>query len=363
MRRLLAAVAITAALLPSAACGLTGGPAMTTVTAHFDRAVGLYRHSDVRVLGVKIGEVTSIVPEGRTVKVTIRYDRTYKVPADAQAVVIAPSIVSDRYVQLTPVWRSGPTLADGVDIGVDRTAIPVELDQIYAALDSLNRALGPEGANKNGALSDLINTGAKNLDGNGALLNSTLRNLSQAVGTLAEHRNDLFGTITGLATFSTALAQSDQTVRTFNADLADVSGQLAAERDSLATAVRSLAVALGEVSTFVKQNKNDLTANVRDLASITSVLTKQQKSLAEFLDNSPTALSNLQLAYNPRSGTLDTRDNNANTLTPQGALCSLLTALGQKGLCAQLGAAQPTGPAPAVPGRDLTLGGLLGGGR
>ncbi len=364
-RRLRLAAIVVAALLPTAACGLVGGPATNTLTAHFDRAVGLYKNSDVRILGVKIGQVTSIVPEGRTVKVTMRYDRSYKIPADAEAVIIAPSIVSDRYVQLTPVWRTGPTLPDGVDIGVSRTAIPVELDQIYAALDSLNQALGPNGVNKNGALSDLIATGAKNLKGNGALLNGTLRDLSLAVGTLADHRSDLFGTITGLAQFSSTLAASDGTVRTFNADLADVAGQLAAERTDLATAVRSLAVALGEVSTFVKQNKADLTANVKDLASVTNVLVKQQKSLAEFLDNAPTALSNLQLAYNPRSGTLDTRDNNGSTLTPQGALCSLLMTLGQpKSLCLQLGAPLTAGSAPSsATGRDLTLGGILGSSR
>ncbi len=268
-------------------------------------------------------------------------------------------------MQLSPVWRTGPALADGVDLGVDRTAIPVELDQIYAALDSLNRALGPNGANRNGALSDLIATGAKNLQGNGQLLNNTLRDLSLAVGTLSDHRNDLFGTITSLAQFSTTLAQSDGTVRAFNADLADVAAQLAAEKDNLATAVRSLALALGEVSTFVKQNKADLTANVKDLASVTNVLVKQQKSLAEFLDNAPTALSNLQLAYNPRSGTLDTRDNNGSTLTPQGALCSLLMTLGQpKSLCLQLGAPLTAGSAPSsATGRDLTLGGILGSSR
>ena len=98
-------------------------------------------------------------------------------------------------------------------------------------------------------------------------------------------------------------------MRAFNGDLASVAAQLAGERTDLATAVKQLSVALGEVASFVKENKTNLTANVTDLASVTKVLVKQKRALQEFLDTAPTALSNLQLAYNPKSGTLDTRDN------------------------------------------------------
>ena len=115
----------------------------------------------------KIGQVTKITPEGTKVHLDMEYDASYKIPADAKAVVVAPSIVSDRYVQLTPVWTSGPVLADKASIGLYRTAVPVELDQIYSNLDQLNQDLGPNGANKNGALSDLLQVGAENLKGNG----------------------------------------------------------------------------------------------------------------------------------------------------------------------------------------------------
>ncbi|MCU1693278.1 MAG: hypothetical protein JWM64_2369 [Frankiales bacterium] len=372
-----------------AGCGLTGGPELKTLTAHFDKTVGVYVHNDVRMLGVKIGEVTAIEPEGRSVRIDMTYDSQYRVPAEAKAVLIAPSIVSDRYVQLTPVYESGPLLADGADIPLEDTAVPVELDQIYSSLDKLNIALGPKGANKGGALSDLLKVGRENLEGNGDLLGSTLTDLSTAVGTLSDQRGDLFDTVRNLQDFTTTLARSDNTVRQFNGDLADVAAQLEGEKESLALAVKQLGVALSEVATFVRDNKKDLTANVKDLASVTRVLVTQKTALEEFLDTSPTALSNLQLAYNPRSGTLDTRDNNsngqANLSTP---LCGLLLAAGQpQSVCDAITSQLPNLPAvpalpapPALPGasgttgaakpgaapavsRDLTLGGLLGAGR
>jgi phospholipid/cholesterol/gamma-HCH transport system substrate-binding protein len=348
-------------------CGL-GEEDVVTVSARFDRAVGVYVNSDVRVLGVKIGKVNSITPDGDDVLVEFQYDADTKVPADAKAVLVAPSIVSDRYVQLTPVWTSGPTLEDGAELGTDRTAVPVELDAIYSSLDQLNRSLGPDGANKDGALSDLIDTGAKNLEGNGELLNAALRDLSLAVGTLSSQRDDFFGTIRNLQDFTTTIAQSDATVRRFTSDLADVSAQLNDQKADLAAAVRALSVALGEVATFVRANSEDLTANVKNLADVTQVLVKQKRAFEEFLDNTPTALSNLQLAYNPESGTLDTRDNNESQGqdNPIGVLCNLLLTVGAPGtdaLCASLPSAAPagtrTGPAPTGVQRDLTLGGIL----
>lgn len=363
-RRVLALAALGALLAATAGCGMGGGKTKR-FSADFDRAIGVYVHSDVRVLGVRIGEVTKIVPKGTKVRIEMQYDASYKIPQDAKAVIVAPSIVSDRYVQLTPVWTSGPTLDSGVHLGLERTAVPVELDQIYSNLDTLNQALGPNGANRNGALADLIAVGAKNLDGNGKRLNTTLTGLSGAVKTLADNRSELFGTIANLQQLTTTLARNDAAVRAFNLDLAAVAAQLDAERDDLAVAIRQLALALGEVATFVKQNKADLEANVSGLASVTSVLVKQRRALREFLDTAPTALSNLQLAYNSTSGTLDTRDNSNAQGGPAGLICNLLALTGQSptecnSILGGMRATPRSAPGSSAPDmRDLTLGGIL----
>ena len=324
-RRALGLLVALTALAATAGCGL-GGDDTRTLSAHFSRAVGVYPNSDVRVLGVKIGKVTKITPEGDTVRVDMEYDAEYKLPADAKAVVVAPSIVSDRYVQLTPAYTGGAVLASGSSLAVDRTQVPLELDEIYADIDKLNQALGPNGANKDGALSDLLKVSAQNLEGNGEQLGTTLADFSKAVETLSNQRDDLFGTIRNLQDFTTTIANSDATVRRFNTDLADVSKQLADERQDLALAVKQLSVALGDVATFVRDNRQSLTSNVEGLAEVTKVLVDQKTALEEFLDTAPTALSNLQLAYNPASGTLDTRDNGPAQLEgmPLAVLCPVL---------------------------------------
>jgi phospholipid/cholesterol/gamma-HCH transport system substrate-binding protein len=324
MRKLLALVAVGIVL--AVIVGVVADSRVPTLrlVAHFTRTVGVQAGSEVRVLGVKIGDVVSVHPEGRTVRVELRYDARYAIPADAQAVIVPPSIVSDRYVQLTPAYTSGPRLSDRADIPVDRTVVPLELDDIYRALDEFNKALGPDGANANGDLSKLIDTAKANLEGNGANLGATLDNLSQALSTLANGRQDLFGTIANLQQFTTMLARSDAQVRQFNQQLATVSQQLAAERDDLAAALHSLAAALADITSFVKDNRAELTANVSALADLTGVLVRQQQAIVNVLDVAPLALSNLNLAYNSRSGTIDTRDNVLGPYDPASFVCSLM---------------------------------------
>ncbi|HVM27303.1 MAG TPA: MCE family protein [Mycobacteriales bacterium] len=331
-RRAVGLVVALAALAATAGCGAFGSDTKT-LTARFDRAVGVYEASDVRILGVRIGQVTAIEPEGDAVRVEMEYDAQYDIPADAQALVVAPSIVSDRYVQLTPAYTGGPVLASGSTLDVDRTDVPLELDEIYKSLDDLNLALGPQGANRDGALSDLIAVSADNLEGNGELLGTTLEDFSQFVETLSDSRDDLFGTVNNLQQFTSTIAGSDATVRAFNRDLALVADQLAGEREDLARAVQQLGIALGDVAVFVRENRESLSTNVAELAEVTRVLVDQKVALEEFLDTAPGALSNLQLAYNPSSGTLDTRDNGISETendleggTPLPVLCSLLRA-------------------------------------
>jgi ABC-type transporter Mla subunit MlaD len=230
-------------------------------------------------------------------------------------------------------------------VPLERTATPVELDQVYGALDQLSADLGPNGANKNGALSDLIDVGAKNLDGNGAALNRTLKGFSQAVETLADHRDDLFSSMDNLQTFTSALATIDAQVGQFNQNMAAVADQLAQERQDLASAITLLNKALADVAGFVEQNRTLLTTNVNRLADVTLALVQQRQALAEVLDVAPAALGNLSHAYNPDYGTLDTRDNSVGSTAPEVIVCQILAATGRVTI-ANLPVPNPTLPVP-----------------
>jgi virulence factor Mce-like protein len=294
-------------------------------TAVFNGVVGLYEDNDVRVLGVKVGHVDSVEPQGDLVRVDMLVDRDVTIPSTAKAVIVAPSLVSDRYVQFTPAYTGGPAMAEGTVLPRERTATPLEVDDLYASLNRVSTSLGPNGANKNGALSDLLDTLAANAKGNGKALNDTITQLGQLGETLSGSDEDLFGTVDNLQKFTSALAASDDQVNLFNEQAADVSRFLADERGDLAAAVRQLGIALGSVQKFINDNRSHIKSNVDKLASVTKVLVDQRAALSEVLDIAPVALSNIINSYNGSSGTLDARaDLNELAQPPIVMLCNMV---------------------------------------
>jgi phospholipid/cholesterol/gamma-HCH transport system substrate-binding protein len=280
-----------------------------TLTAHFPRTISIYEGSEVKVLGVPVGNVEKVTPSGTDVVVEMHYDADVEVPADAQAVIVAPSIVGDRYVQLTPVYESGPKLPDGATLEGQATAVPLELDEIYSSLDRLNVALGPNGANRNGALNDLLETTAENFGGEGAQFHQTIKDFSELSQTLDDNKDELFGSARELEGFISTLATNDQTVRQFNQSLSNVSDMLSGEKEELAAALHNLSVGLADVATFVRDNRDILGKNIEHINRFAKVLVKQRTALDETLRDAPVALNNLALTYNPQAGTLDTNAN------------------------------------------------------
>lgn len=301
---------VVIALVAAALLTMVGGDDSKRLVAHFPRTVSLYEGSEVRVLGVPIGTVEKVTPSGTDVEVTMAYDADIDLPADARAALVAPSIVGDRYVQITPVFEEGDeVMADNTELELAQTAVPIELDQIFESLDTLNVALGPNGANENGALSDLLAVTADNFEGQGANFNSTLQNFAKLSDTLANNKEELFGSAEQLGKFIETLAENDQTVRDFNQSLADVSGLLKGEREELAASLKNLSTAMTEVSSFVTDNREILGRNIKGLNRVSKVLAKQRDALDTVLKVGPLALNNLALTYNPQAGTLDTRAN------------------------------------------------------
>jgi phospholipid/cholesterol/gamma-HCH transport system substrate-binding protein len=316
-RAALIAVGVALAAALGGALLVLSRPDGVRLTAYFDQAVGVYSGSDVRILGVRVGKIDSVRPQGQRVRVTLSVNHGVDVPAGAAAVVVAPSVVADRYIQLTPAYTGGPRLADHAVIPSTRTATPVEIDQLFDSIDRLTKALGPNGANSKGALSDALSTGAANLLGNGKDIGDAIRNFGQATKTLSGSQDDLFTTLTNLQKFTTMLKGNDGQVRTAEEQLASVNGFLADDRANLGSALRDLATALSEVQRFIDENRARLKSNVGKLASITQTLVNQRRSLAEALDAVPLALDNVLNAYDPVHQTLTGRgDLNELSLGP-----------------------------------------------
>lgn len=303
----------------------------THLTAYFEQFKGIYVGDDVTVRGVPVGRVTAVEPQRDTVKVELEVDEDVHLPADVRAAVVAQSVVSVRSIVLGPVGGDGPPLEDGAVIPQSRTAIPVEWDDVKNQLVELATVLGPKGANAKGATSELVSAGAKFLEGQGGSLNSTIRDMSEAMSTLSDNRGDLFATVRNLQVFITALKGSDTQVRLFNRRLATVAASLNADRRSLTGALTGLDRAFKDVNTFVKSNREVALATLRELRSTTSLLAQNRQNVADLLQVAPTGMSNFYNIVDPRgtNGPLITGALAANNLqAPAQIICGALLAMG-----------------------------------
>ncbi|MGW6333793.1 MCE family protein [Nocardia rhamnosiphila] len=278
--------------------------APNTIRAVFGTATAIYPGDDVRVSGVKVGTIAGIEPHGTTVEMALRIDRDVDIPAEAGAVIVAQSLVDSRYVQLTPAYRgAGETMPDGAVIPLERTAVPVEWDEIKTQLTRLATELGPDGDTSSGPAGRFIDSAADALAGNGDKLRQVLAQLSGVGRVLATGSGDIADTIKNLQIFVTALRDSNVQIVQFQNRLATLTSVLDSSRSDLDAALNNLAVAVGEVQRFVSENRDKASEQVGRLADVTQNLVDNRGELEELLHIFPTSLANFYNIYNPDTGT------------------------------------------------------------
>ncbi|HZQ30683.1 MAG TPA: MCE family protein [Mycobacterium sp.] len=274
-----------------------------TITAYFTTTTAIYPGDDVRVSGVKIGSIASIEPVGTQTKMTIHVDRNVPIPANAKAVIVAQNLVAARYLQLAPAYRGGgPKMADGAVIPEDRTAVPVEWDEVKDQLMRLSTELGPNSKVSTPAIARFIDSAANALQGNGDKLRQTLAELSGVGRILANGSGNIADIIKNLQIFVTALRDSDQQIVQFNNRLATLTSVVDDNRSDLDAALSDLSVAVGDIKRFIAGSRDQTSEQIRSLASVTQVLVDHQMDLKNILHLAPTSFANFYNIYNPDTG-------------------------------------------------------------
>jgi phospholipid/cholesterol/gamma-HCH transport system substrate-binding protein len=228
------------------------------------------------------------------------------IPADAKAVIVAQNLVAARYVQLTPAYRtSGPVMADGAVIPVERTAVPVEWDEVKTQLMRLATDLGPNSKVSTPSVARFIDSAANALDGgNGEKLRQALAELSGVGRILANGSGNIVDIIKNLQTFVTALRDSNTQIVQFNNRLATLTSVVNDSRSDLDAALTDLSTAVGEVQRFIAGSRDQTSEQIARLADVTQVIVDKHMALENVLHIAPNALANFYSDYNPDTGTI-----------------------------------------------------------
>lgn len=331
--RAILAVGLTAVLVAGVALVVrdVGHANRVVVVGFFDNSTGLYPGDDVRIRGVRVGEVTAIEPQPLRTRITFWVDARHRVPADANAVILAPQLVTGRAIALTPPYTGGPAMASGAVIPQDRTAVPVEWDDVRAQLERLTAMLQPTEPGGVSTLGALINTAADNLRGQGGDIRETVVELSRAISILSDRSGDVFGTIRNLSTLVTALQGSSDLLGELNVNLAAVTGLLADDPDEIGRAVEDLNAVIGDVGDFVAENRQPVGTAAEKLQSITGAVTDSLDDLKQTLHIAPTVAANFNNIYEPANGSLTGELMINNFANPLAFLCGAIQAASRMG--------------------------------
>jgi phospholipid/cholesterol/gamma-HCH transport system substrate-binding protein len=305
----------------------------TTVVAYFPQALALYPGDKVQIMGVRVGSVDKIEPAGDKMKITFHYEKKYKVPANASASILNPSLVASRTIQLSPPYTGGPVMEDGAVIPIERTQVPVEWDELRNSISRILPGLGPTPEQPKGPLGDLIESAANGFAGKGKQLNETLNGLSEAVSALNEGRGDFLAIVRSLASFVNALHGSDQQFVALNDDLASFTNKFTRTDKEAANALRDLNSVLAITRKFVNDNGEELVHDINNLAAVTTAVVQPEprEGLEAFLHVFPHLVANVSNFYAPAEGSVTGIVELPNFANPMQFICSAIQAASRLG--------------------------------
>ena len=317
--------------------------ANNTVVAYFPEANALYSGDRVEIMGIRVGSVDKIEPAGDKMKVTFHYANKYKVPANASAVILNPTLVASRSIQLEPPYKGGAVLANNAVIPEERTQVPTEWDQLRDSVANVITKLGPTKEQPKGPFGDVITAYADGLAGKGKQINTTLNSLSRALTALNQGRGDFFAVVKSLALFVNALHQDDQQFVALNTNLAQFTGRLTHSDSDLANAIQQFDGLLSTLRPFLDKNAEVLTHDIDNLDKVTTTVVQPEplNGLETGLHVYPTLAANLSEIYHPSHGAVVSIPAIPNFTNPMQFFCSMIQAGSRLGyqesaeLCAQ----------------------------
>ena len=260
------------------------------LTAEFDDVTGLADGDDVKIAGVKVGQVNSIdtTDDGRA-SVTFSIDEGVQVPPDSEAAVRWRNLLGQRIVYLYPGVGEGH-LADGDEITHTRDV--VDIGALIDELGGVVGAIDPEQFNA------LITAVAGAVDGNEARVGDLLDSAGSLLTVLADRDETIQGLLEDFNTVSAALASRDQQVRTMVENLTLLTQAFAENEDLVDSTLTELGAYSSDLRTVLTGNESELGDIVTSLDQVGDIVVDRADDVEASLANLPEALEALFVVTN-----------------------------------------------------------------
>lgn len=242
-----------------------------TYHAMFTEAGGLKVNDEVRIAGVRVGKVDEIALAGDEVRVSFKVDDAADFGPDTRAAIKVKTILGSMFLALEPA--GGGQLDEGATIPAARTSSPFDVVEAFEGLASTSEQIDTDQlAESLTTLADLTRNTPEEFRG-------ALSGLSRLSANIAEKDTQLNTLLVNLERVSTVLDERDEDIIALMEDSDVLFRALVARRDAVHDLLVSSTRLSKELTTLIRQSREDLKPALAHLENVIAVLNKNEDNL------------------------------------------------------------------------------------
>jgi virulence factor Mce-like protein len=328
------------ALISVALAGASGSCASPTkeqraqFCAIMPDSVGLYVDNPVTQMGLQIGKVTAIAPAMRDVRVDFTVTNGRPLPQDVRAVIRSTSILADRALELVGNYESGPKLAAGGCVPLNRSSTPKSLSEVVGSSTTFINSINPSGSNNIGGV---VSEADRAIRGQGPRINELLTKASSLLDSTDQAIGDIGSIVDNTAMLTSTLSEIRGTVKQI---LYDADASLPDAATGLWGAVKlfsGIIPIIALASDLESQLGGELQQTLDVVSASIRKLTPRAPLYARLLDPGPRYITGLANIFNNHQFSIRYRPPLYRVRTPDGvAACNIMNA-SAPGSCANVG--------------------------
>ncbi|MHA3834543.1 MCE family protein [Terrabacter sp. AAH1] len=266
-----------------------------TYTALVSDATGVIAGQDVRIAGVRVGEVTDVrVAPGAgsdhaNAAIEFSVLKSSVLTQGTEVTVKYRNLVGQRYLALTQGAGNPAALTDGATIPLSRTHPALDLTVLFNGFKPLFAALSPSDVNELSGL--LIQT----LQGEGGDINSLLAKTASLTSTIADRDAVIGRTIDNLNTVLGTVDAHDQQLLSLIDQLQRFTSGLAADRETIGRSLSGINTLSAETADLLVSTRPLIKDDVAQLRTLATTLNKPAnvKQFEDFISSATQRITTL----------------------------------------------------------------------
>jgi phospholipid/cholesterol/gamma-HCH transport system substrate-binding protein len=254
-------------------------------TARFSDATLLLPGDDVRIAGVRVGQVEEVgIVDRKQAEVTFSVAADRKLPATVTAQIKFRNLVGQRYISLSQGGEGGDpndVLEPGDNIPLERTRPALDLTELFNGFKPLFRALSPDDVNQ---LSyEIIQV----LQGEGGTIESLLSHTASLTSAIADKDAVIGEVITNLNSALTTINARGDKLSTLIVQVQQLVSGLAADREPIGDAIDALGGLTETTAGLLTEAREPLKQDIAALGTLVGNLNDSEAVVEHFIQFLP----------------------------------------------------------------------------